>query len=54
MLRLLRLLFIGDAHVHKWEQVERNNIYPLEGEMPIPIEFILRCTHCGNMKSFRT
>tara|TARA_R110002096_G_scaffold165486_1_gene334092 strand:- start:467 stop:628 length:162 start_codon:yes stop_codon:yes gene_type:complete len=50
MIRLFRFLFFGDAHVHKWACVEKQN--RSRGEKLVAIDYILKCEICGKMKKF--
>lgn len=56
MIRLLRWLFTGDGHAHKWEEYERYNVYncDLNGKTDGTYftRWILRCEHCGKLKKF--
>lgn len=47
MLEWLKRVFIGHAHV--WE-IHRDTTLTTGG-VPVGKEYILRCRHCGNMKS---
>lgn len=58
MLRLLRFLWTGSWHEHKWEHVEKNKVYAevdgKQSSMPRYFERVCKCEHCGTIKVFRT
>jgi len=41
---------------HKWKQVHAVDVYDraISMENPVAFKFVLRCEHCGDMKTFRT
>jgi len=50
MLRLLRWLFTGDGHAHKWTKIGVTNVVP-GGEIVPEAIITLQCVHCGNIKT---
>ena len=49
MLRLINFLITGDSHLHEWETVER--VEEKYNAKVIVIKYVLRCKHCGNVKT---
>lgn len=59
MVRLIRWLIWGDAHVHKWEILERHPTTItqrdlLEGkeELYKTVLYVQKCITCGKLKTF--
>lgn len=48
MLRLLKWLFTGDAHLHQWKILEQRDVND-QGSM-IGTVYISQCTVCGKIK----
>ena len=55
MLRLLRWLFTGDGHSHKWVKVKEYDIYGngAKSTMATSSIWLMQCEHCGNLKKFK-
>lgn len=53
MLRLIRFLIFGDAHIHKWETLKEIDIIGEDSSIPIAKKYVCRCTICGKIKKFR-
>ena len=58
MIRLLRLLFTGDWHMHKWEIEHVNEAILCDlssGGKPYGgrVTYIQKCAVCGKMRRFR-
>ncbi len=54
MLRLLRWLFTGDGHSHKWVRIGTNKVYAEDyPEIPIAVVVTQECEHCGKIKTFK-
>lgn len=49
MLRLLKWLFTGDGHLHKWKHVETINSHA-EDKRIVGMTWILQCEKCGEIK----
>ncbi len=56
MLRLFKWLWTGDSHLHKWEIIERNNVFQSGSDktLPVAIDFVMQCEVCGDIKVKRT
>lgn len=55
MLRLLKFLFTGDPHLHKWVLIEKRDV--MDGDyskIPVGQKYICQCEHCGKIKVFKT
>jgi len=50
MLRILRFLFTGDWHLHKWETIKENQVINDSGDGYKGAMYTMRCTECGNIK----
>ncbi len=53
MLRLIRFLIFGDAHLHEWEIIEQRDILSRYTLNIIGRSYILKCKHCGDLKEFK-
>jgi hypothetical protein len=56
MIKFLWHLIWGDSCKHKWEIIEKTNIYDCEfngGRMPVGMRYTQQCMHCGKLKTFR-
>jgi len=49
MIRFLRWIFWGDAHLHKWKIIKEINMINKE-ETSQWIRYTLQCEHCGDLK----
>lgn len=52
MLRLLKFLFFGDAHMHKWETVRTVDVAAICGTVT-GRDYECKCEICGKIKRFR-
>lgn len=48
MIRLLKFLFTGTWHEHKWETIGRGTLH--QGRSLVGQRYTLRCTQCGDVK----
>ena len=55
MLRLLRFLWTGSWHEHKWKQVDSTNVFvkEIDTDRPNYIILTLQCETCGEIKTTR-
>ncbi len=53
MIRLLKWLIFGDAHMHVWEEIERKDVVRRSDNSGAGIVIYLRCEVCGMHKTFR-
>ena len=57
MLRLIRFLFTGDSHVHKWTIIEERRVVGdgvfNSSNIQIGTKYISQCEHCGKLKMFK-
>lgn len=54
MLRILRLLFTGTWHQHKWGIIKETILWEKESDkLPIGTRYTLKCSECGKMKVFK-
>jgi len=49
MIRLLKWLFTGDAHLHKWKHIETINSFNKDKDI-VGMMWILQCEKCGEIK----
>lgn len=54
MIKLIRWLFTGDMHSHKWEIINKSDVYEVGVRNPVYIDYTLQCKICGNIKCKRT
>ena len=57
MLRILRFLWTGSWHEHKWKIIEKLRVFregDVEQGIPIYFERVCQCEHCGTIKTFKT
>lgn len=54
MLRLLRWLFTGDAHAHKWKIINSESMIRVRDNTTVGIRHTLQCEGCGELKTFET
>lgn len=47
MFRLLKFLFTGSWHEHKWETIDKKKVKYERGD--VTTRFYLRCTECGTI-----
>ena len=54
MLRLLRFLWTGDGHMHRWEPYGKETKYFLRDSDALPVRSYqpVRCAVCGRISSF--
>ena len=52
MIRFIKWLFTGDAHLHEWEVYKEYKVIVKSQNAKID-GVVLRCKHCGNMKKFQ-
>jgi len=53
MIRLLKFLIFGDAHLHKWVSVEKLHKTTKGGDV-VAVYYICKCEVCGSIKRFST
>ena len=53
MIRLLRWLWFGDAHIHMWSYTGKTDIHSDNQTLPIAILMHSTCTICGKVKTRR-
>lgn len=51
MIRLLKFLFTGDWHLHKWETIETRRVRG-DDRYVSHTRYYCRCEHCGTIKKF--
>ncbi len=51
MIRFIKWLFTGDAHLHEWEVYKKYTISDKKRNF-ITDALLTRCKHCGKMKKF--
>ena len=52
MLKLLRFLFTGDAHLHQWEIIKEIDLYEKPNKtMPYARKYVTQCKICGSIKA---
>jgi len=49
MIRLLKWLFIGDGHLHKWEIIDTLKVENQDTRIRWT-RYVLQCDHCGDLK----
>jgi len=49
MIRLLKWLFWGDAHLHKWKIIKQEELINKQKTNQWT-RYTLQCEHCGNIK----
>jgi len=54
MIRLIKWLFFGDAHLHKWKIIDSEKMVRVDDNTMIGIKHTLQCEGCGDLKVFRT
>ena len=50
MLRLLRLLFTGDWHLHEWEDIRKSKLYDADSYLK-GYSYVQKCKHCGKLQN---
>jgi hypothetical protein len=54
MWRLIKFLFTGDIHLHKWEHIKNIDIHSNGADsMPTAEIYVMQCEHCGNIKKVK-
>ena len=51
MIRLLKWLFYGDAHLHKREIISER---VMTNDKQDWVRYVLQCKHCGDLKTFNS
>ena len=58
MIKLLRFLFTGDFHSHKWKIIDERRVHGDGGfnrsDIPIGSKYVCQCEQCGTIKVFKT
>jgi hypothetical protein len=56
MLRILKFLFTGVWHSHKWKTISEGEIQAKPNLTVVTIghKYVLQCEHCGEMKTFKS
>jgi len=55
MIRLIRWLIFGEAHIHKWTTIENIDVYNSSSStLPTASKYVCRCDTCGKIKVYRT
>jgi hypothetical protein len=54
MIRLIRWLIFGEAHIHKWTTIENIDVYRPGTTLPTASKYVCRCDTCGKIKVYRT
>ena len=49
MHRLLRWLFTGDAHTHKWDNYDKIPVNDSNGDEVAQLH-VMKCVYCGDLK----
>tara|TARA_R110000772_G_C13049066_1_gene413950 strand:+ start:158 stop:328 length:171 start_codon:yes stop_codon:yes gene_type:complete len=52
MIRLLKWLFTGDAHLHKWENISEERITRVDTGACVGFIYVQQCEKCGQMQKF--
>jgi len=50
MIRLLKWLFTGDAHLHKWRVLKEGELIRTKDGSFAGFYYVLQCEHCGDIK----
>ncbi len=54
MIRFIKWLFTGDAHLHKWKIINEYKKVQADTQKTVGITYIMRCEHCGEIKDFES
>jgi len=52
MKRLLKWLFTGDGHLHKWKIIKEGELSKTNGNSVIGVFYVMQCEKCGELKKF--
>jgi len=52
MIRLLKWLFTGDGHLHKWKIIQERELTRIKDGSRIGLMYVLQCEVCGELKQF--